>query len=651
MMRFCGTLAVCFGCLAPVCARTVVNLSGEGWTFDGKPVMVPHTWNAEDAADGVNTMKHNPGTSVGSPSYCRGAHTYCRALPAPKPGKRYFVRCEGVSSKTELQVNGTLVGEHYGAFTAFAFEITDLLKSADNELTIIADNSYDRNVPPISGDFSMFGGVYRDVWLIETDPVCISPLVDGGPGVVLEPDPKTGRVVARVSVLGGEDEVQEFFFPNPELWSPENPKLYTVTIRLNRPNGHDAITQRFGFRTVEFREDGFYLNGERRQIRGVCKHQDREGKGWAVSATDLAEDVAWIKKMGADGLRTAHYPHATRLYDLCDARGLLVWTEVPAIDELEFTEAFRSNLLVVAREMVAQHRNHPSVVMWSLFNELFGEGGKSMPMDRVVAFMNEVNGQIKRDDPSRPTVSAGCDATRGPIYRISDALGFNLYPGWYNWLPWYEGDGGWDLSNAVRRVLATVPNRRCLAVSEYGGGASVNQHGDPFVKPRVGIDPYPEEYQAYLHWGALYGIQGDPKVWGIYPWVMFDLAADRRHEADRHGINNKGLVTYDRKTAKDAFYLYKANWNPEPELHLVGSRMTETTNAVVNVLAFCNVGDVTLAVNGSVVGTAQPDRVRTCCWRAVPLAVGPNRIEVRAGNLVRGAQWVRRPPEMEGRRQ
>ena len=621
--------------------RTVTRLSGAGWTFDGRPVTVPHTWNAVDAADGVNTMKKNPGTSVGSPSYCRGAHTYRRSLPAPKAGKRYFVRCEGVSSKAELRVNEEVVGCHYGAFTAFAFEITEFLKPAGNELAIVADNSYDRDVPPISGDFSLFGGVYRDVWLIETDPVCISPLVDGGPGVILEPDPDTGKVVARVSVLGDKDEVQEFSFSNHELWSPENPKLYTVTIRLDRPGGKDVVTQTFGFRKVEFREDGFYLNGKRRQIRGVCMHQDREGKGWAVSAADLAEDVEWLKRMGADGLRTAHYPHATRLYDLCDNRGVMVWTEVPAIDELEFTAAFRSNLLVVAREMVAQHRNHPSVVMWGLYNELFGEGGRDMPMDRTVALVVEVNDLIKRADPSRPTVSAGCDATKGPIYRISDAQGFNLYPGWYNLLPWYEGDGGWDLSNAVRRVMATMPKRRCMAVSEYGAGASVTQHGDPFAKPRIGIDPYPEEYQAYLHWGALYGVQDDPRIWGVYPWVMFDLAADRRHEADRHGINNKGLVTYDRRTAKDAFYLYKANWNPEPELHLVGSRMTTLTNATVNVMAFSNVGDVTLSVNGRIVGVAKPDRVRTCCWRDVPLSMGLNHVEVRAEGRVRRAEWMR----------
>ena len=624
-----------------VFARSTTCLSGDGWTLDGVPVSVPQTWNAVDAADGLNRVPENRGTSVGSPSYLRGARTYAREIPPPREGKRYFIRCEGASIKTTVYVNGHEVGRHAGAFTAFCFEITGCLKPEGNRLEILVDNSYDRDVPPISGDFSMFGGLYRDVWLIETDPVCINPLEDGGSGVVLDTDPDTGCVTAHISVLGGEDEVQTFEFPRPELWSPENPRLYSVTIRLDRPGGKDEIVQRFGFRKAEFRADGFYLNGQRRQIHGVNRHQDRDGRGWAISDADRAEDIDGIKRMGADGVRTAHYPQAEKFYSLCDERGVMAWVEFPLIDELEFTESFRSNVLTLVRETIAQHRNHPSIVMWSLFNEIFGEGGKCMSMEKTAAFLREVHDQVKRSDPGRMTTSAGCDASRRQIHLITDAQGFNLYPGWYNWRPWYEGDGGWDLSNAVMRVLAEMPGRCCLAVSEYGGGGSANQHGDPLDKPRIGVDPYPEEYQAYLHWGALHGIQDNPVVWGIYPWAMFDFAADRRREADRHGLNNKGLIAYDHKTAKDAFYLYKTNWNPEPELHLVGSRMVSTTNEAMNVIAFSNVGDVALKVNGRLMGVASPDRVKTCFWRKVPLEIGENEVEIAAGGLKRLAKWRR----------
>ena len=194
---------------------------------------------------------------------------------------------------------------------------------------------------------------------------------------------------------------------------------------------------------------------------------------------------------------------------------------------------------------------------------------------------------------------------------------------------------------AIERVLAANPSRKIIALSEYGGGASVNQHDDPFRRTRPGSPCYPEEYQASLHVGAFRALKDNPKIWGVFPWVMFDLAADRRHEADRHGINNKGLVTYDRRTAKDAFYLYKANWNPEPELHLVGSRMTETTNATMNVMAFSNVGEVTLSVNGKLAGKATPDKVMSCVWRDVPLEPGSNKIEISAGSLKRSACWKR----------
>ena len=632
--------AVLSGMALPLFGRVVTSLSGDTWTLDGVPVTVPHTWNAEDAADGKDRVPKNRGTSVGSPSYFRAARTYARALPDPTPGCRSFIRCEGVSSKAEVRVNGAVAGRHAGAFTAFCFEITDLLKPVGNTLEIVADNTYDTDVPPISGDFSMFGGVYRDVWLIETPRVCISPLERGGRGVALEPNAETGEVIARVSVLGGTNEVQRFDFGKPELWSPENPRLYTVKVRIRQQGCADEVEETFGFRTVEFRSDGFYLNGTRRVIHGVCRHQDRDGKGWAVSAADEAEDVAWIKRMGADGVRTAHYPHSENFYRLCDRRGILVWTEIPCIDEVSFTAAFRSNLTTVAREMVAQHRNHPSIVMWGLYNELFGEGGNTMPEAPVLELMREPLAAIHEMDPSRPVTSATCDPARTELNTLTDVQGVNLYPGWYDVAPWYSGDGG-EMSNALARVFAANPAWKTIAVSEYGAGASVNQHADPLLRTRVGSRFYPEEYQASLHAAAYRVLAGDSRIWGVFPWVMFDLAADRRQEADRHGINNKGLVTYDRKTAKDAFYLYKANWNPEPELHLVGARMTVTTNAAMNVMAFSNVGTATLSVNGRRIGTCTPDAVKTCLWRNVPLAEGRNEVTVEAGGLIARAVWTR----------
>ncbi|MDD4026478.1 MAG: hypothetical protein PHN85_11225, partial [Kiritimatiellae bacterium] len=264
--------------LAAFADRKVTSLSGDGWTLDGEPVSVPHTWNAVDGCDGgVNP----PGTftSCRASSYVRKAATYARALPDPAPGKRQFVKCEAVSIKAAVRVNGREVGRHRGAFTAFCFEVTDFLKPAGNRIEIVADNTLDEDIPPIVGDFTMYGGVYRDVYFIETDPVCIDLVTDGADGVIIDADPKTGEVVARVNVLGGTNETRRFSFPEPKLWSPERPAMYSLKIAINQKGSTDAVDIPFGFRSIRFDDTGFYLNGERRKFRGACRHQDREGKG------------------------------------------------------------------------------------------------------------------------------------------------------------------------------------------------------------------------------------------------------------------------------------------------------------------------------------------------------------------------------------
>ena len=242
--------------------REVISLSGSGWTLDGEPVSVPHTWNAIDGADGG---ENPPGTftSCRAVSYVRKAATYSRSLPDPTPGKRQFVKCEAVSIKAIVRVNGREVGRHAGAFTAFCFEVTDFLKPSGNVLEIVADNTLDENVHPIVGDFTMYGGVYRDVFFIETDPVCIDCVTDGADGVAIDANPETGEVVVHVSVLGGTNETQRFRFDRPQLWSPENPATYSVRVTVRQKGCEDSIEVPFGFRKIEFDSDGFRLNGIR----------------------------------------------------------------------------------------------------------------------------------------------------------------------------------------------------------------------------------------------------------------------------------------------------------------------------------------------------------------------------------------------------
>ena len=250
-----------------VADQAVLSLSGPDWTLDGEPVSVPHTWNAEDGCDGGKNPSGTRSSCGAVGSYVRKAATYRRTLPEPTRGRRQFIRCHGASIKATVSVNGREVGRHAGAFTAFAFEVTDFLKPTGNELAIRVDNTFDPSVPPISGDFTMYGGLYRDVEWIETDPVCIDPVTDGADGVVLDADPKTGTVVAQVRVLGGTNEIQRFRFANPRLWTPETPELHSVTVRVTQGGSSDAVTVPFGFRAVDLSTDGFRLNGVRRRLR------------------------------------------------------------------------------------------------------------------------------------------------------------------------------------------------------------------------------------------------------------------------------------------------------------------------------------------------------------------------------------------------
>ena len=624
--------------------RTDTVLS-EGWTADGEKVSVPHCWNLTDACDGKGVPPDwKKGESVDCPSYERKCVSYRRALPNPTKGRRQFIRFEGASIKATVIVNGRNLGTHKGAFTAFAHELTDILKPTGNEIEVKVDNSIDKDIPPFSGDFVIYGGLYRDVHFIETDPVCIDSLTLGADNVVLEPDPKTGDVVARVKVLGGTNEVQRFRFAEPKLWSPETPNIYYLTVKVAQGGSYDAITVPFGFRTMEFKADGFYLNGKKRKMKGVCRHQEKPGKGWALSAQDHWDDFNLIKKMGADAVRFCHYPHSQIEYSICDSLGFLVWAEMPNVDGVTLTDAFRENYRSAAREFVAQMRNHPSIFGWSVYNEIgnsFDEGDRK----RTGEMIREFTDYVKSLDPARPTMCATCvfehdlpGAWQKPwpgINSCTDVLAWNLYPGWY-------GGEAEMMSHMLDQRRADTPQRTVIGVSEYGSGASVNQHEDPFVRTKPGAKFHPEEYQARCHWANYAQIAARDDLWGSFVWVMFDFAADVRHEGYRDGFNDKGLVEPDHKTVKSAYHFYKTNWSKEPSLHLVGYGLTETTNATMNVMGFSNVGKVKLSVNGKPVGEQEPDAVKTVVFRDVPLAQGKNDILLEARNLKATATWTRK---------
>lgn len=616
-------------------ARTVVPLDGR-WTLteaDGRryAVEVPHSWNVEDGADGEGVMsveKWKKNSSC-SDSYERKRVTYSRPLPDPKPGRRYFVRCEGASITATVRVNGKTAGNHVGAFTAFCFEVTGLLKPSGNALAIEVDNFVRDDSPPVNADFTMYGGLCRHVSLVETPSVCIDPTRDGGSGLWFLPNPETGDVEVRVAVSGAPDEVRHFNVKDFRLWSPETPVVYTQTVSIA---SGDAVTGTFGFRKAEFRADGFYLNGVKRKLRGVNYHQDREGKGWAVSDADREADIREIRETGADAVRTAHYPHSDFTYDLCDTQGLVVWCEHPNVNGLRFTEAFRANAWRQAREMVVQLRNHPSIVCWSVFNELYNK--VRMTEGQPEAMMEEFRDYVKGLDPTRAIAAASDRPEKARLNAIPEALGFNRYPFWYG-----QSE---TMRDQVDAVFAANPGLTTMAVTEYGAGGSLGQHG-PATAPCVyNGDFHSEEYEAYVHALDYRDIAADDRLWGSFVWCMYDFGSDCRLEGAKHGRNDKGLVSFDHRHRKEAWWLYKAVWSQEPVLHLVGKSHHFTKDDRTSVLAFSNGESVRLSVNGRDYPMLKPE-AGSVLWRDIPLSLGTNDLVVTSGSLRKLTTLVRQP--------
>ena len=460
----------------------------DGWTADGVPVTLPHCWNVDDGTDGPSSTNSWNHDSVSGTGYARRKATYCRSLE-PSTKTRYL-RVNAASIRAVVKLDGREIGRHDGAFTAFTVEIPalDAARCRVNGKQVIeieVDNSYNPDVPPVCGDFTMYGGLYRGVDLL--------------------------------------DEPEDFSAPS------DLPKY-------------------------EFRDDGFYVNGRKTFLKGVCYHQDREGKGWAISAADEEDDIRLIRTMGANAIRTSHYPRSERFYDLCDKYGILVWTEIPLVDLTTDSAAFRSNTLAVAREMVLQHRKHRCIAMWGLFNELYLA---KMPDGQAEPLVREVKELIASLDP-RPTVAASCMPERKELNSISDGLGFNLYPGWY-------GGKATELNAEIERRRKTSC-RPCVAISEYGAGGSLGQFmpTDDY-RPAPGGPFHPVDYQLKVHREGWESIRANPNLWGIFLWVMFDAGSDNRHEGARNGINDKGLVDFTHTKSKPAYDFYRRIWNESGE--------------------------------------------------------------------------------------
>lgn len=638
-------------------------LINQDWNFrfshqvdknSSRRVDLPHTWNAQDALSG-------------KPDYKRGIGNYDKKLfiRSEWKGKRLFLRFEGANCVSNVFINGKQIGEHRGGYGAFIFEITDKVNyGKDNTVLVRVNNGEQLDVMPLVGDFNFYGGIYRDVHLLVTEDICISPLDYASPGVYLfqqHVGEKQAAVLARINLSNGTEhprqatlrlqvkegdkvvyqadkkvtvaphtsvqpEEMSFTLLNPRLWNGrEDPFMYQTVITLVKDGKEiDKVEQPLGLRYYATDADrGFFLNGKHLPLHGVCRHQEWAEVGNALRPMHHEEDTRLMLEMGVNAIRLAHYPQATYMYDLMDRNGIVTWAEIPFVGPGGYADkgfvdqpSFRENGKEQLKEMIRQHFNHPSICFWGLFNELKENG------DNPLEYIKELNVLAHQEDPTRPTTSASNQG--GAINFITDNIAWNRYDGWYGATPA-------TLASWLDKTHQAHPEIK-IAISEYGAGASIYHQQDSLVQTSPGSWWHPENWQTEYHIQNWKIISERPYVWGSFVWNMFDFGAAHRTEGDRPGINDKGLVTHDRKVKKDAFYFYKANWNPEPMVYIAGRRSVNRVKPVTEVQIFSNCAEVTLKVNGQIIKKMQPDGVKVCIFKDIRLKKRENNIEVSAEN-------------------
>ncbi len=655
-------------------AQREMSTINSGWTFakgerpdksEYMPVAIPHTWNTD-----AYTIK----------KYDRGIAWYQKTLPLPQQwkDKQLFLRFEAVSQVADVYVNGQQAGQHRGGYTAFTIDITPFCSfSTPNEITVRVDNARD-DVPPISGDFTFFGGIYRDVWLITVPKQHFTLTNNGSDGIFIS-TPKVSEEEGTLTIQGtlrnndakraeleiihtlyapdgsmvrnlrqtaqiapGEDYTfskSPALIRNPQLWSPESPNLYRVETQLrNRKTRQllDQVSQYVGFRWYQFDgEKGFFLNGKPYKLNGICRHQDQKPIGVALSDEMHRRDMLLMKEMGANFIRISHYPQDPAIIEQCDKLGMLAWEEIPVIDIVPDSEEYANTCEQNLREMIRQHYNHPSIITWGYMNEillvtqrLYRTPEKQKPvLERTLALAHRLEKVLKEEDPYRSSTMAfhGSDSynTTG-LGTITDVVGWNLYQGWYGG----ELKGFERFLKDQHRKHPSHP----MIVSEYGAGSDRRLHS---FNPKS-FDFSIEYQQKYLE-HYLPVITNTPYICGGTHWNFIDFSAALRDESIPR-INNKGLVYSDR-TPKDVFYYYKAMFRKDiPVLHIAsrdwtnraGIRQQGAVATIQPVKVYTNLSEVEFFLNGLSLGTKKSENCTVTF--DVPFQSGKQILRATNGN-------------------
>lgn len=561
-------------------------------------VNLPHCWNNIDGQDGGN-------------DYYRGKAWYTRVLERSElpAADRYYIEFNGTNSSAELYINGNIIREHHGGYSLWRVDITEYIGNSCL-IAVCVDNSPNDRVYPQMADFTFYGGIYRDVNIIAVSESHFDLEHYGGTGIEVTPvvygndaavsaecflkNRKQGqyikyRILDRnnkvVTEADAETAKVTLTIPQVHLWhAKRDPYLYTMeAILMDNKAAVDRISVRFGCRSFSVDPDrGFILNGEEYPLRGVSRHQDRWELGNALLPQHHREDMELIRELGATTVRLAHYQHDRYFYDLCDEYGIVVWAEIPYISK--HLPAAKENTLSQMKELIIQNYNHPSIVVWGLSNEI-GIGGSNEDLIENHKALNDLCHSL---DPTRLTAVAAVSVCSidDPYLTIPDLVSYNHYFGWYGGDvdmngPWFD---------RFHELKPHIP----IGCSEYGCEALDWHTSDP----RQG--DYTEEYQTYYHCELIKQLFPRKYIWATHVWNMFDFGADARMEGGENGQNHKGLVTFDRKYKKDAFYAYKAWLSDEPFVHICGKRYTDRVEDVTRVLVFSNLPEVELYINGEI---------------------------------------------------
>lgn len=574
------------------------------WDF----VNLPHTWNAIDGQDGGN-------------DYYRGTCMYVKQLDREElpAGERQYLEFLGANSSADVYLNGVYLAHHDGGYSTFRVDITDELKNG-TLLAVAVDNGENDRVYPQMADFTFYGGLYRNVNVIGVPTSHFDLEYYGAPGLAVTPTVQgEGATVEIEAFLQNAEPTQTVRFtvtaadgstvavatsaatdavkasveiPNVRLWNGrKDPYLYTAKVELTQ-NGEvlDTVSARFGCRSFEITADkGFILNGESYPLHGVARHQDVWGLGNALLPEHHKTDMDLICEVGANTIRLAHYQHDGYFYDLCDETGMVVWAEIPYISK--HMKNGRDNTVSQMKELILQNYNHPSIVLWGLSNEISMHGTDEDLLENH-RLLNDLVHSMDKTRPTSVAVVSMCDV-HDPYLQIPDVLSFNHYFGWYGGDtsmngPWFD---------KFHEEFPQIP----VGMSEYGC-EGLNWHTSNPVQ-----GDYTEEYQAHYHEELIKQLFTRPYLWATHVWNMFDFGADARGEGGENGQNHKGLVTFDRKYKKDAFYAYKAWLSDTPFVHICGKRYIDRVEEVTKVTVYSNLPEVELFANEKSLGKQKSD--------------------------------------------